>query len=72
MVYFEKEREGDAWVAQLVKRPTSAQVRELEPHIGLFAVSTEPTSDICPPLSLPLLCMLTLSLCLKNKLSNCF
>lgn len=46
------------WVAQLVKHPTSAQtygsghdlmVRELQPHIGLSAVNTEPTLYPLPP-----------------------
>ena len=50
-----------AWVAQLIKRPTSAQVmisvREFEPRIGLCADSSEAWSllwILCLPLSLPL------------------
>ena len=62
-----------AWVAQWVKRPTSAQVMisrfvSLSPMMGsvLTAQSPEPASDpLSPPVSaLPLL---MLSLSLKNK-----
>ena len=62
-----------AWVAQLVKRPTSAQVVisqfvSLSPTSGsvLTAQSLEPASDsVSPSLSAPPLLMLCL--CLKNK-----
>ena len=44
------------WAAQSVKCDFSSghdlTVREFKPHMGLSALSTEPTSD--PPLSLPL------------------
>ena len=61
-----------SWVAQSVEPRTSGSghdltVCELEPYIGLAAVSTQPTSD---PLS-PSLCSLvgthTCVLSLKNK-----
>ena len=62
-----------AWVAQSVKRPTSAQVMisqsvSSSPKSGslLTAQSLEPVSDsVSPSLSDPPLFML--SLCLKNK-----
>ena len=62
-----------AWVAQLVKRPTSAQVMisrfvGLSPTLGsvLTAQSLEPASDsVSPSLSAPP--PLTLCLSLKNK-----
>ena len=64
------------WVAQLVEHPpnfTSGHdltVHEFKPHIGLAAVSTEPTLDPVSPISLcpsppPLLLMLSL----KNKIN---
>ena len=64
-----------AWVAQSVKRPTSAQVMisrfvSLSPASGsvLTAQSLEPASDsVSPPLSAPPPLALTLSLPLKNK-----
>ena len=64
-----------AWVAQSVKRPTSAQVTisrsvSLSPESGsgLMARSLEPVSDsVSPSLSAPPPFMLCLSLCLKNK-----
>ena len=45
-----------AWVAQSVKRPTSAQVREFESCIGLCADSSEPGAcfRFCVSLSLTL------------------
>ena len=66
---------GDAWVAQSVEHPTSAQVMisqfvSLSPALGsvLTAQSLEPASDsVSPSLSAPPLLMLCLSLCLKNK-----
>ena len=62
-----------AWVAQLVERPTSAQVMisrsvgsSPASGSGLTAQSLEPVSDsMSPSLSDPPLFML--SLCLKNK-----
>ena len=67
---FKETTNWGTWLAQLVKCPTSAHhdltVREFEPHIGLSAVSAEPTSDpVYPLLSAPPVCMR--SLCLKNK-----
>ena len=64
-----------AWVAQSVKRPTSAQVMiswfvGSSPVSGsvLTAQSLEPVSDsVSPPLSAPPLLMLCLSLSLNNK-----
>ena len=64
-----------AWVAQLVKRPTSVQVMisqfvGLSPALGsvLTAQSLEPTSDsVSPPLSTPPLLMLCVPLSLNNK-----
>ena len=62
-----------AWVVQLVKRPTSAQVM-ISQFVGsspasgsvLMARSLEPASDsVSPSLSAPPLLML--GLCLKNK-----
>ena len=62
-----------AWVAEWVKRPTSAQVM-ISQFVGsspawgsvLTAQSLEPVSDsMSPPLSAPPL--FTLCLCLKNK-----
>ena len=63
--------ETGTWVAQLVKRPTSAQVMILQfvgssPVSGsvLTAQSLEPASDsVSPSLSAPPL----LALCLKNN-----
>ena len=64
-----------AWVAQLVKCPTSAQVMiswfvSLSPASGsvLTARSLEPASDsVSPSLSLPLPRSCSVSLCPKNK-----
>ena len=64
-----------AWVAQSVKRPTSAQVMisqfvSSSPESGsvLTAQSLEPVSDsVSPSLSAPPPLMLCLSFCLKNK-----
>ena len=63
-----------AWVAQSVKRLTSAQVMILmacgfEPTSGsvLTAQSLEPALDSCLPLSLPLSQLCSVSLSLKNK-----
>ena len=64
-----------AWVAQSVKRPTSAQVM-ISQFVGsspasgsvLTAQSLEPASDsVSPSLSVPPLPVLCLSLSLKNK-----
>ena len=59
---------GGAWVAQSVKRLTSAQVMisrvcELEPLTGLCADSSEPGAcfELCLPLSLALPCSHSLS-----------
>ena len=68
-----KKTFGDTWVAQSVKRPTSAQVMisqflSLSPTLGsvLPAQSPEPPSDsVSPSLSAPP--PLVLCLCLKNK-----
>ena len=67
--------EGEAWVAQSVKRPTSAQVMiswfmSLNPVSGsvLTARSLDPASDsVSPSLSAPPPLVLCLSLSLKNK-----
>ena len=67
----ETQQEGGAWVAQSVKRPTSAQVTisrsvssSPESGSGLMAQSLEPVSDsVSPSLSAPPPFML----CLKNK-----
>ena len=64
-----------AWVAQSVKRPTSAQVMISQfvgssPATGsvLTARSLEPASDSASPsLSLPLPCLSSVSLALQNK-----
>ena len=64
-----------AWVAQSVKRPTSAQVMiswlvSSSPASGsvLTAQSLEPVSDsVSPSLSLTLTCSCSVSLCLNNK-----
>ena len=62
---------GDAWVAQSVKRLTSAQVMiswfvSLSPVLGSVLTALEPASDsVSPCLSDPL--SLSLSLSLKNK-----
>ena len=63
---------GGAWVAQSVKRPTSARSRSRGPWVrapsgsGLMAQSLEPVSDsVSPSLSAPTPFML--SLCPKNK-----
>ena len=64
-----------AWVAQLVKCPTSAQVMilwfvgsSLASGSVFTAQSLEPTSvSVSPSLSAPPLLMLSLSLFLKNK-----
>ena len=67
-----------AWVAQSVKRPTSAQVTisrsaSSSPASGsglMMAQSLEPVSDsVSPSLSAPPPFMLCLSLCLKNKIN---
>ena len=68
---------GGAWVAQLVERPTSAQVMisqfvGLSPALGSVptAQSLESASDSVSPclsLPLPLLCSLSLSLFLSQK-----
>ena len=75
-VKFDKEtaaikanKQRGAWVAQLVRRLTSAQVMisqfvSLSPAMGsvLTAQSLEPTSDsVSPPLSTPPLLMLCVS-----------
>ena len=61
--YFIKEKfPRGAWVAQSVKRPTSAR----SPSHGLMAQSLEPVSDsVSPSLSAPPLFMLCLSLSQK-------
>ena len=73
LVYMLKEPVQGAWVAQSVKRPTSAQVM-ISQFVGsspasgsvLTAQSLEPASDsVSPPLSAPPL--LTLCLSLKKK-----
>ena len=64
-----------AWVAQLVKRPTSAQVMisqfvSSSPALGcvLTAQSLEPALDsVSPSLSAPAPLVLCLSLSIKNK-----
>ena len=66
---------GGAWVAQLVKHPTLAQLMisrfvSLRPASGsvLTPQNLEPASDsVSPSLSAPPLLMLSLSLSLKNK-----
>ena len=66
---------GGAWVAQLIKRRTSAQVVILQfvsssPASGsvLIAQSLEPASDsVSPSLSAPPLLTLCLSVSLNNK-----
>ena len=66
---------GGAWVAQLVKRPSSAQVMisqcmSLSPALGsvLTAQSLEPASDsVSPSLSAPPLLMLCISVSKINK-----
>ena len=71
-----KDRKGGAWVAQSVKRLTSAQVMilrimSLSPTLGsvLTAQSLEPASDsVSPSLSAP--CLLVLSLSLSLSLKN--
>ena len=70
-----KKKIRDAWVAQSVKPPTSAQVMISQfvgssPVLGsvLTARSLEPASDsVSPPLSVPPLLSLSLCLSLKNK-----
>ena len=62
--------DGDqgAWVAQSVKRPTSAQVMGSSPTLGsvLTAQSLEPASDsVSPSLFLPTACSRSLSLSLS-------
>ena len=64
----------DTWVAQSIKRPTSAQVTisrfvGSSPALGsvLTARSLEPVLDSVSPLSLPLPHSCSVSLCLKNK-----
>ena len=72
---FKKINNRGAWVAQLVKRLTSAHVMilrfvSLSPVSGsvLTARSLEPASDsVSPSLSAPHLLMLCLSLSLNNK-----
>ena len=67
----------DAWVAQSVERPTSAQVTISQSvssspvsGSGLMAQSLEPASDsVSPSLSAPPPLMLTLSLSLSLSLS---
>ena len=64
-----------AWVVQLVERPTSARVTiprfvGSSPASGsvLTAQSLKPASDsVCVSLSLPLPCLYSVSLSLKNK-----
>ena len=55
MVLLKRAQRG-AWVAQSVKRPTSAQVtvREFEPRVGLWADGSEPGAcfRVCVSLSL--------------------
>ena len=71
-LYFKWLHSRGAWVAQSVKRPTSAQVMISR------SVSSSPTSGsvltawsllqiLCLPLSLTLRCSCSVSLCLKNK-----
>ena len=64
-----------AWVAQLVERPTLAQVM-ISQFVGsspasgsvLTAQSPDPASDsLSPPLSVPPLLMLCVSLSFNNK-----
>ena len=70
----QKMEAGGAWVAQLVKHPAldfgsghDLTVWGMEPHVGLWADSTEPTWDaLTLPLSAPPLLMLPLSLCLSK------
>ena len=69
-----KRKKRGAWVAQSVKRPTSARydlaVREFEPASGsrLMAQSLGPVSDsVSPSLSAPPPFMLCL--CPKNKIN---
>ena len=58
-----------AWVAQLVKRPTSAQVM-ISRFVGsspvsgsvLTSQSLEPFQSLCLPVSLPLPCLLSVSI----------
>ena len=72
-MFVQMEEQRGAWVAQSVKRPTSAQVMisqsvSSSPASGsvLTAQSLEPVSDsVSPSLSDPPPVML--SLCLKNK-----
>ena len=66
----------EAWVAQLVKQRTDfgsgrdLVVCEFEPHVGLSAVSTEPTLDpLSPSLSAPPPLVLSLSLSLSLALA---
>ena len=71
----ENNEDWGAWVAQSVKRPTSAQVMisqfvSSSPTSGsvLTAQSLEPAShSMSPSLSAPSLLMLCLSFSLKNK-----
>ena len=71
-MHVERKRERGAWVAQSVKRPTSAQVMisqfvSSSPTSGsvLTAQSLEPASDsVSPSLSLPLPHSFSLSLSL--------
>ena len=69
-----------AWVAQSIKRPTSAHVMisrfvSSTPVLGsvLTAQSLEPASDsVSPPLSVPPLLTLCVFLSLKNKMLKKF
>ena len=75
MNFLKNTEERGTWVAQLVERPTSAQVTILwfvssSPVSGsvLTAQSLEPPSDsVFPSLSAPPTHALSLSLSLKNK-----
>ena len=60
------------WVAQLIRRPTSAQVMilrfvGLSPTLGSLLSAQSPLQILCPPLSLFLPCSLSLSLSFKGK-----
>ena len=74
MLYLKMYDCWGAWMAQLVRRPTSAQVMisqfmSLSPALGsvLTAQSLEPASDSVSPSLCPSPLALCLSLFLKNK-----